>query len=213
MNNNHEPQALPLKIVTTELICARLGSMFEDPLVKPCAICDIPPDIAAGVVYEGTAKHPTAGPAFGTLLIKGPAETKGPFNGLPVERAAAILVFHTWLRGEDCAILIDADDSSYWSVDHGWYLTGSQWNWDLQAMATVTMAWAGGQITDPGYFANHDLFASTLDALAALTDEAVVSAFAAVPAEWGLSLDQRADLADLVLHRRNGVEAALSGLW
>ena len=213
MNNNHEPQVPPLKIVATELICARLGRMFGDPLVKPCAICDIPSDIAAGVVYEGTAKHPTPGPAFGTLLIKGPAETKGPFNALPAARAAAILVFQTWLRGEDCAVLIDADDGSYWSVDHGWYLTGSQWNWNLAAMGAVTMPWAGGHITDPGYFANRELFAPTLDALASLTDEAVISALAAMPVEWGLSVDQRVDLAGLLLERRNGVEAALSALW
>ena len=28
MNNNHEPQALPLKVVATELICARLGGLM-----------------------------------------------------------------------------------------------------------------------------------------------------------------------------------------
>jgi hypothetical protein len=135
----------------------------------------------------------------------------GPITTVPPEEMARVVVFQTWLRGEDAAALIGLDGSFALSIDHGMYLTGMHWNdaalGDVLPSGPVTAQWPSDRLR------NSAVFQKVLAQLMAIPEEAIVQQFAGIPREWGGSLDFMARLADFVLRRRANVETAVATLY
>jgi hypothetical protein len=59
-NNQHEHDAPRLKIVTTELVCGRLGALFTPPVAPESRVVILPSALTSAVIYPGTSTQPAA---------------------------------------------------------------------------------------------------------------------------------------------------------
>ena len=215
-NRQDRTYGLPWKVLTTELICGRLGQLFVPPVCPPVCVVDIPDELASAVI-DPNGEHPSAGPSFGSQRVDGAIETKagGNINLVPPKQAARVVVFQTWLQGHDIAALVSHDGSGtmFLSIDHGYYLTGPQWIESLltaePSVSLVLLPQFQGQVK----LEDSQLFQGILDELTSLSEIDIIKAFAGIPQEWGASVDFRAKLANFVLKSRNLVEQAVSTLW
>lgn len=208
---------LPSKVLTTEIVCGRLGARFDPPVCPPVAVVELPPRLTAAHFYSATRVHPCPGPSFGSRLWEGAVDLKAarrPLDRVPPESLARLVVFQTWLRGEDPSALISADGREIRSIDHAFFLTGSRWRREiLAAPPLVTPSLPARLQAELPRFGLPCVFAPALAELAALREEAIVAAVAGLPAEWGVGLDLQAEVAAFVLARRPLVEAAVATLW
>jgi hypothetical protein len=206
-NNQHEHDEPRLKIVTTELVCGRL--------TPESRVVILPSALTSAVTYPGTSKQPTTGTAFGSRLVEGVFETKsGNTDAVAPEVVAAVIVFQTWLAAQDAAALVQVDTGSLFSMDHAWYLTGPQWQESVLDANPVVVGSCLALIgPNNSRFHSRAVFATSLDQLAGLGEDAVVHAFSSIPTDWGADPAFRAKLARYTLLRRDRVEEALSTLW
>lgn len=119
----------PLKVLATELICGRLGQLFHPSVCPNIAIINIPEKLAGAMRYPNQ-RLVAAGPSFGSLFCSEmfDVKDKGHIELAPPDQVARIIVFQTWLRGEDIAALVSLDGRRVLSIDHGWYLSGPTWD-------------------------------------------------------------------------------------
>ena len=215
-NPQDRPYGLPWKILTTELICGRLGQLFDPIICPPVSVINIPDELVAGnnILYNGS-EQVVVGPSFGSQLVDGMIETKagGRIELVPFAQIARIIVFQTWLRGEDVAALVALDGSKSLSIDHGWYLTGSRWDTSVIANPFSVLPVQIPQFQQQGELIEAQHYLNVLDELDALSEIDIVRAFSAVPTEWGASLAFRTELASFVLKRRDLVKQAVSTIW
>lgn len=202
----------PLKILTTELICGRLGQLFSPIVCPEVAIIDIPARLAENNHFPD-GRQVTAGPSFGSLWYTDMYDIKdrGRIDLVPPEQVARIIVFQTWLRGTDQAALVSADGRKALSIDHGYYLAGqTQWNrTELDQPLPVNLV----QFAQYQQHIEFTIFEPMLQELNNLGEMDILKAFAAVPAEWGGTIDFRAKLAHMVLQRRTSVKQVIEAIW
>jgi hypothetical protein len=213
------PQA-PLKILTTELICGRLGQLFTQPMCPPVAIVAIPPEVASVCRWPDTGELIAAGPAFGSRVVSDAADAKTEprhIEHVSPELAARLVVFQTWLYGDDPSALIAPDGSKVWSIDHGYYLTGTAWSDPLPTVlksyaASDRLCLLSNEWRGNGYWRDGRCFCDVLDELMGLSEDDIIQSFAGFPREWGVSHAFMADLAYFVLARRSTVRDRLKTL-
>lgn len=218
-NEQDSRRGPPLKVLSTELICGRLGRLFAPPLCPEPAVVEVPPAVAATAWHPRTRRRlprgAVPGPAFGSRLVEGACEIKGEgaarLPGVPAAAIARLAVFQTWLRGVDVSALI-TPDGRILSVDHGYYLTNDRWDPVRLARLPVRLK-LPSQVVERGPLADPALFAPALEELAAIPEARIVASCAHVPVEWGLSLELRAQVAACLLLRREGVPRAVAALW
>ena len=123
---------------------------------------------------------------------------------------ARIVVFQTWLNGQDPAALVSMDGSFALSIDHGWYFTGSQWNEgelvNVANFSPVLAQWPQDRLQDAA------LYREVLDELMGFSEETIMQQFVGIPAEWGTSYDFMAKLVAFILQRQKNVEQAIAML-
>ncbi len=177
----------PLKILTTELICGRLGQLFSPIVCPEVAIIDIPDRLAEENRFPD-GRQVTAGPSFGSLWYSEmyDVKDKGRIDLVPPEQIARIIVFQTWLRGSDHAALVSVDGR--------------------KALYLVQLAQYQQRI-------EFTMFEPMLQELNMLDEVDILKAFAAIPAAWGGTIDFRAKLAHMVLQRRAAVEQVIATIW
>jgi hypothetical protein len=202
-----------LKVLATELICGRLGQLFEPIICPPVVVIDIPEKLASNNTYPNRKVTVSAGPSFGSQWFPGMIDIrqKGRFDLIPPpDQIVRIIVFQTWLRGEDMAALVSADGRQSLSIDHGYYLTGSSWEAAKLAnplpVSPIQMSQFHQQI-------DATVFQTVLEELQMLKESDIIKAFAAIPAEWGGTVEFRVELANYVLQRRDSVAQAISTIW
>lgn len=214
-NNHHEQDAPRLKVVTTELVCGRLGQLFKPPVTPDTRVVMLPTALTSAVTYpSATAVHPTSGTACGSKLIEGVVETKsGQTDAVAPETVAAVVAFQSWLAAQDPAALIQVDTGALYSMDHAWYLTGPRWQLDVLDAEPAGSACLNMIGPNVSRFSNRSVFATALQQLAELPEDSIVRAFSSIPEDWGADRPFRARLARYTLRRREYVEAALATLW
>gem|GEM_PF-3726510 len=220
-NNDQDSRlGLPLKVLSTELICGRLGWLFDPPLCPEAAVVEVPEAVAAAALHPRTKRRPPGcaapGPGFGSRRVEGTVEIKGDaagrLAGVAPARLARIAVFQTWLRGVDVSALV-TPDGGILSIDHGYYMTNHRWDPARLAAPLPVKLKLPSQLGSPERLADPALFAPVLEELHAIPEAHIVEAFAGIPPEWGLSLELRAQAAAYVLRRREGVAGAVATLW
>lgn len=210
--NQQRENGAPLKILTTELICGRLGQLFHPIVCPEVTIIDIPEKIAGAMAYPSNNRPVAAGPSFGSLWYPDMFDVKdrGRIELVSPDQVARIIMFQTWLRGEDIAALVSADGRKVLSIDHGYYFSGAFWDRaKLDHPLPVTL------VQFPQYQQRIDftLFQPILEELRLLSELDILKAFASIPAEWGGTIEFRAMLANIVLQRRAAVEQVISTHW
>jgi HipA-like kinase len=202
----------PLKILTTELICGRIGQLFNPIICPEVAVIDIPEKLAAASTYPLDNRQVASGPSFGSLWYHDMLDVK--FNGridlVPPDQIARIIVYQTWLRGEDIAALVSSDGRKAISIDHGYYLSGP--NWDRTKLANPLHVPAV-VIAPQRLPIDSTLFQPVLEELRLFSELDILQAFASIPPEWGGTISFRAMLASMILQRRTAVEQTISTIW
>ena len=202
----------PLKILTTELICGRLGQLFHPIVCPEVAIIDIPERLASNAFFPDR-RPVSAGPSFGSLWYPDMYDIKvgGRIDIVPPDQIARIIVFQTWLRGDDRAALVSGDGRKGVSIDHGYYLAGA-YSWDREKLdnplpVTPVLISPSHQPIDA------TTYRAVLEELQMFPDVDILKAFSSIPVEWGGTINFRAKLAHNVLQRRLAVEQAISTIW
>lgn len=211
-NQIHE-HGYPIKILTTELICGRLGQLFNPIVCPEVAIINIPEKLASVTTFPSDQRQVTAGPSFGSLWYPDMYDIKfgGRIDIVPPDQIARIIVFQTWLRGEDVAALVSSDGRKGISIDHGFYLAGNG-SWDKDKLANPL------PVTPVIISSSHQpmdstVFQPVLEELRMFSEEDILKAFSPIPEEWGSTIEFRVMLANNVLQRRLAVEQAISTIW
>jgi hypothetical protein len=210
--NQQRGNSEPLKVLTTELICGRLGQLFHPVVCPEVAIINIPENIAGAMTYPSNNRPVVAGPSFGSLWYSDmfDVKDKGRIELVPPDQVVKIIVYQTWLRGEDIAALVSADGRRVLSIDHGYYLSGS--NWDKVKLDNPLPV---DLVQFPQYQQHIDfaLFQPVLEELRMFSESDILKAFTSIPAAWGGTIEFRAMLANIVLRRRTAVEQVISTRW
>jgi hypothetical protein len=208
-NNGHDGSGKPYKVLTTELICARLGQLFSPPVCPYGCVVNVPDVLSRQVARPD---KPSPGASFGSRYAENMIETKAgrAFGGLPGPQQARVVVFQTWLRGQDMAALITADGVTGLSIDHGWYFTGPAWDYGTLVAEPVV---------NPVLVEHHEnltdelAFGEALSQLEDINESAIIGSCACMPSEWGASDKLRAEVAYFILRRQRLVRGALATLW
>ncbi len=209
----------PLKILTTDLICGRLGQLLSPPLCPPAVIIDVPQEIATQCVRPKTGEQFAPGPSFGSQFIPDVADCKeeGDVERISPEMAARLVVFQTWLFGDDLSALVSPEGDVVLSVDHGFYLTGLAWSCPVSPVlksnsaseksCLLSQEWRNGFRNR--FWQDDRHFRDVLDELDSIPEEVIVRQFAGVPTEWGATPRFLGELATFVLTRRTTVRKAM----
>jgi hypothetical protein len=209
----------PLKILTTELVCGRLGQLFNPALCPSVAIVSVPPDLAHQCSWTDSAEHISAGPSFGSQVVNGVADSKsgGDIECISPAMAARLVVFQTWLHGDDPSALISPDGHIVLSIDHGYYLTGTAWSDQIHTALSSTAAPERPCVLSDrwraGYWRDDSCFRGVLDELMDLSEDQIIWQFASIPQDWGATCAFMADLASYILARRSIVRLSVQTCW
>lgn len=196
----------PSHRLVLELAAARLGRMFEPPVVSEHAVLDITNNHVKNqqCPAQGCGRPLSVGAAFASRQVDGGQEFRGRIPpSVPAERAASIVLFQTWLEASDAQGLFTGQGECY-SMDHAAYLPGAQ-TWVANRAATPVVILSAGATTD-GRFSSLEPFTRALDQLSALADVDIVRAFGGVPSEWFGNFEYRLSCAQYVLTRRLQVD-------
>lgn len=121
-------------------------------------------------------------------------------------QGARLTVFQTWLCADDAVALLPDDGSPAVSVDHGYYLTGSQWDEPRLGQPVTGITRLG--IVAPAASSQQDLELAVAE-LELVSETAIVETCANIPSLWGADLDFRVKVAGFVLARRHRVRGAV----
>jgi hypothetical protein len=217
-NNAQELAKPPYKAGTTELICGRLGRLFKPEVCPESVVVNVPSNCFVDVdeIPDGWVS-PTVGPAFAseytehTDIRKRPPVPKG--ITLDPKRAARIVVFRYWLAGRDSAVLFRASDGQPISIDHGWYLTGSNWDQLGQERSRVVAPILGLFPVDLTRTNDTSAFEAALRDLESISEEDVIAICRNVPPQWvgevAMTNGFLDRVGDIILERRDHVRGSI----
>lgn len=209
---------LPLQVLPADLFCGRLGQLFDPPVCPEVAIVDVSAAVIGDARHKATGTLRSVavapGPSFGSRVVDAAVDTKvnaSALSGVAPGSIARVAVFQAWLRGIDLSYLTTTGGGVS-SIDHGYFLV------DFRRIAEALADPPPVTVRVPSVLridrqralAEGGLFLPTVQELMSLPEGRILHAFAGIPPEWGLSLEQRAGLAAFVLQRRAGVEQAVA---
>ena len=89
------------------------------------------------------------------------------------------------------------------SVDHGAFFTGSS-DWDVGSLRTSMSADVDQLVSIPADL-SRSVIQSAVDRLNAATNEVIAEVVTDIPADWGITLDERVVLAQYLGNRRDAL--------
>jgi len=207
----------PLRVLPADLICGRLGRLFDPPLCPEVAVLDVSPRVVGDARHRRTRSCPPVpvapGPSFGSRVVDGSVDTKWDAAGLGTVSLAAVArlaVFHAWLHNVDVSYLT-TPDGGLLSIDHGYCLSALDGGEGATGGTRIEIRVPSGLgVARQRAMADPALFAPSLAELAELPAPRIVAAFAGLPPEWGLSAGLRFRLAGDLLRRRAGLPRAVA---
>lgn len=125
------------------------------------------------------------------------------------ERFASLAVLYGWADPEDRQFLY-ANQAPHlvYSVDHGRFFTGSS-DWTIETLR-VAMTTKVDQLIEIQAGLNRNLMRAALSRLSDATDQVIAEIVATPPEDWGITLDERAVLAQYLGSRRDALLAGIS---
>lgn len=136
---------------------------------------------------------------------------------LSPELAARLVVFQTWLFGDDPSALVSPDGDIAFSIDHGYYLGGHAWSDPIRTfLASNVEPGRPCLLSDrwrTGHWHDDSCFRQMLTELMDLSEDTIIRQFAGIPPQWGATSDFMAELASFVLARRSKVRLSVKSCW
>lgn len=204
-----------IKILTSELICARLGRLFAQPICPEGIIIDLPQDVS---IQDKSPSdfYPQPGWSFGSRqdpMAQGDVgKNWHQFSSYPPEQLARLIVFHTWLRGSDVQAL-HTINGSFISIDHGYYLpSDNEWNEQLLDENPPSVTITTFPDFEPTRFHYPQQMKSALQEVQSIAEDDIIMACSDIPLEWGADVDFKRCLALYILRRRQLLEQTLHPL-
>jgi len=195
------------RMIVNEQVVGFLGEVIGAP-VPSVAIIDIPEII---IKENPTIQYMQSGLSHGSLYMEGYSgrkvieHTDVPENK---SRFAKLAVLYSWIMASDRQIIYEEDSKLAISVDHGHFFPGGP-NWqasNLQNNHQVTL----DPFFDPCNLTSLD-FEPISDILKAIQCETIAKAVARPPSIWGLSEDDRIELAIYLNERHTNLVSLLDG--
>ena len=196
----------PGRTMFNEHAAGRLGTLMRAP-VPEVGLVDVPQQLIDR--HTDVMQHLRAGFAHGSRFIDNcvVAQPKHqmhrPIEGQNRPRFASLAIFFGWagaIEGapiNDAEFLYDQNSDDVYGLDFGNFFGGPNWK-DLPALSSK--AAPNGWIVD-GCKLTHEELANACEHLHAVTPEQIAEAVTAPPDEWGVTSNERVELARL-LHVR-----------
>lgn len=201
--NNFQGPRIPI----TEQIVGRLAVLIGAPA---CDVALVELDAIVGWEFRSaTGRLVESGWAHGSVAVDPAIETRSLDHRTDDDnrrRHCGIYAMCDWLAGSDVQWLYGVDeDNAYYSHDHGYYLTGSDW---------TEASLAGGRDTPYTLSIPPDqLDAAELtrlaDALDALNRQDIEGELSKLPVDWPVADSELDAVAEFADHRREPVAARL----
>jgi hypothetical protein len=206
LNNNQGP-----RIPVTEQIVARLGARVGVAVCR-VSLVYIPEDLVGWEFVRGQnpPKRLEEGYAHGSVLVEGVTETRTLADRERDEnsvRHAGFFALYDWLVGDDPQWLVaGADESRYWSHDHGHYLTSP--NWTQQTLAAALGA--AHELAAEHRGLDVSELRRLADALRALESDSIPSLLRGIPLSWPVTDNELDAVVEFADQRRTPVAERLS---
>jgi hypothetical protein len=195
-----------IRVPVTEQIVGRIGFLIEAPICIVHTI-EIPSEFVGWEFRSGRKLE--AGIAHGSKHIDQVADVGGMDrrnNDDNARRHARMMALFDWCWGGDQQGLVAlADESRYYSHDHGWYLPPEGPTWDVASLeATVD---APHEYSAPKDGITSAIVDEILEKLLAVQRSQLCDALACIPATWPVT-DAELECAGFFLERRAAAVAA-----
>jgi hypothetical protein len=195
-------------MIVNDQIVGRLGQILSAP-VGEVALVEVPDALASA---EPQMSHMPGGISHGSLLLLDCSERSGLDHlSLAENRArfAMLAILYGWIGANDQQFIYEnRPPHLVHSVDHGHFLPGGP-NW-----TSASLSAAASPVPDPTIVAGAGLIDDevriALQNLKEVNPTAIASAVAAVPDDWGMSLDESVDVAIYLEQRQSQLVAPLS---
>ncbi len=189
------------RALAADRIVGQLGKALGAP-VAHTAIVDVPEDL---IDEEMQSENVLPGPGHGSLFIKGCVDSREILYSTDDEnedRFAALAVLYGLTAANDIQFLYQTiAPRLVHSVDHGHFFPGETL-WSINTLGTAPQAKVDGRITVPAN-CGRDSILRAIGGLVKLDDSALARTIGSVPAEWDISLDEKAGIARFLAKRRD----------
>jgi hypothetical protein len=190
------------KANSNDQIIGRLGCAMGAP-VPPVTIVNVPADIPANQEeirdFPSGLGHGSQFIADASRVKQGIANQNVPGNR---SRFAALAVMYGWACVQTDHQFFYRDGTNLvMSFDHGHFFPGGP-NWSIQHLKSAPEA-VPDAILVTGCQLMDDEISQAKGLLAKVTSQDILAATAAPPAEWGLTLDERVEMAIYLEERRS----------
>jgi hypothetical protein len=192
-----------MRPLIADQVVGRLGAVIAAP-VPHVALVQVPSTLLTPGSF---LEHFQAGIAHGSEFIPGCIDSYHIRHrtepGNP-ERFAALAVLYGWTDPEDRQYLYAKEAPHLvFSVDHGAFFTGSS-DWDVGSLRTSMSADVDQLVSIPADL-SRSVIQSAVDRLNAATNEVIAEVVTDIPADWGITLDERVVLAQYLGNRRDAL--------
>jgi hypothetical protein len=195
------------RALVADQVVGYLGGVIAAP-VPPVVLVDVPAEL---IQAEPAMAHMSPGVGHGCRWMPGCIDSVHIANaGRPWNRPrfALLAILYGLARADDRQMIYAMDGSGLvHSVDHGHFLPDGP-EWTIQALRAYPTAVPDRIIVQECQLRPEELEAAGA-ALSTVTDEALATAVAGPPDEWGVSLDERVELAYYLAKRRDELLTSL----
>jgi hypothetical protein len=192
-----------MRSLVADQVVGRLAAVIEAPVPR-VELVEVPDALLTPGSF---LEHFQPGIAHGSEFIPGCTDSfyiQHRIEPGNPERFAALAVLYGWTDSENRQYLYAKEAPHLvFSVDHGAFFTGSS-DWDVGSLRTSMSADVDQLISIPAGL-GRSVIRSAVDRLNAATDEVITEVIAAIPAEWGITLDERVVLAQYLGNRRDAL--------
>jgi hypothetical protein len=197
------------RAIFNDQIIARLGHLLGAPVGQPVFVT-IPEELKQ---IEPQMHDISSGLAHGTLWIPDTTErlwlayTDKDYNR---SRFALLSVLYGWLGANDNQLVYSNQDPYLvYSVDHGHFFPGGP-DWNIQSLANSPEAQPHPEICASCGLNDSDIKAALVN-LNRIADDDIIEMIGLPPDEWGVSMDERIEISNFIMSRRDEMLVRFSG--
>lgn len=188
------------RALVADRIVGQLGNALGAP-VSHTAIVNVPEDL---IDEEMQLENVLPGLGHGSLFIKGCVDSREILYSTDDEnedRFAALAVLYGWTAASDIQFLYQTTAPRLvHSVDHGHFFPGETL-WNIDTLRTAQGAKIDSRITVSADCSRESI-SRAIGGLARIDDAAIAGIVGSVPAEWGISVDEKVAIAQFLARRR-----------
>lgn len=197
--------------MVNDQVVARIGVMMNAPVAKP-SLVEISTEL---IELSPLHSYIFGGTAHATEFIKDCSEdrelflhTKEPANR---DRFALLCVLYGWVYARDHQFIYSKSKPNLvYSADHGHFFIGGP-DWNIERLTRTTDVQLDRLLLETCKLTYQEL-EPALNACLAVTEEQILTAVAAPPTDWGMTIDDRLALVEYLMSRQKQIMAVFTNL-